>query len=434
MKTSTIQLSGSFPARYVGSEFPENLHGRFVPAGRGLAEVDDSTFDQQAKSRETVVLVGPADWPQNVYLAEAVFKSGFSVEFVSTDRLLPKALQWIRLREVPSFDPDVLADLMCSYEEDDRVRWIIPIAEDAIWAVRALLPDSVKVFSRLSTENAAVLSSKQSMRVFAEALGITVPQEFPIASLSEAVLASRSLGFPCVLKGEGGCGGAQVAVCRNDQDLNQGWARLQSKHPSLQSFISGNPWAAGGFFVNGQPIRVHLYEKLAQSPPGVGPPTRIRHDSPRELKEALLMITRAMKWTGFLQVDFIRAANGQFYFLEINPRPWGSMTAVNAGGSDIFSPFVDVLWSRTPVPDLENHDGWSGYVFPKPVLSQSFNGNLVSVLRTILSLRFWRSIPKGHSLTTRMYFEEILHPRKLYWGLSRRSSRSASSVFRKVQA
>jgi len=420
MKTLTLRRSIRIPARYQGSPLPVRVRNEFVPAGPAGEDLGARTIDHPEKSQETVVLVGPADWPQNIYLAEAVFNSGYRVEFVSTAWAYANVLPWLHVRQVESFDPAALADVIRSYSENDRVRWIIPLFEDTIWAIRKLLPNSVKVFSPLSEENTARLLSKQSMGRFAAGLGVTVPREFAVDSLNEAMAASHSLGFPCVLKGEAGCGGAQVAICRDNEELSQGWARLATKNPSLQQFIDGNPWAAGGFFLKGQPIRVHLYEKLEQSPPRIGPPTRIRHDSPSELREALFLIARTMEWTGFLQVDFIRAADGQFFFLEINPRPWGSMTAANVVGADIFGPFVDLLHNRMPKSCLENGDGWSGYVFPKPVLNHLTQGMLIGASLTMLTPKFWRSIPRGYPWAKRLFVAEFLNIRRAYWGVSRR--------------
>ncbi len=420
MKTLTLGRSIRLPARYQGSTLPVSLRGDLVPSSRTGVELGTRTPDHRETQQETVVLVGPADWPQNIYLAEAIFNSGYRVEFVTTPWAFANALPWLHLCQVESFDSDALAGVIRSAHENDRVRWIIPLAEDTIWAIRDLLPHSEKVFSPLSEENTARLLSKQSMQRFAAGLGITVPREFAIDSLNAAMLASHSLGFPCVLKGEAGCAGAQVAICHNEQELSLSWARLKEKKPSLQQFIDGNSWAAGGFFDKGQPVRVHIYEKLAQSPPRIGPPTRIRHDSPIELREALFLIAKSMKWTGFLQVDFIRAADGQFFFLEINPRPWGSMTAANVVGSDIFGPFIDLLHDRRLKPCLENGDGWSGYVFPKPVINQLSSGQLVGACLALLAPKFWLSIPSGYPWAKRLFVEEFLNVRKIYWALLRR--------------
>jgi len=411
------------PARYADSVLPPDPRLRFVSEGRTSAQFEGTTIEPQSELRATVVLVGNADWPQNIYLAAAVLNSGFRVEFISCGEAPPESLKWLHVRSVENFESDGFADLLCGDEKNEQVKWIIPIAEDAICAVRALLPQSAKVFPQLSNENAAMLASKQSMRVFAKSLGIPVPQEFETNSLSEAKLLAGALGFPCVLKGQGGSGGSQVAVCINEHQLDAGWAKLQRETLYLQQFIDGTPWAAGGFFVKGQPARVHLYEILTQSPLGVGPATRIRHDSPRALKESLFKIALEMKWTGYLQVDFIRGADDQFYFLEINPRPWGSMTAANVSGADIFAPLMDLLRGRTPVADLKNGDGWSGYVFPKPLLDQVFNGKFRAAMFTMFSPKFWRSVPRGYWPATRCFLVETLHPKKVYWGLTRRFDR-----------
>jgi predicted ATP-grasp superfamily ATP-dependent carboligase len=68
--------------------------------------------------------------------------------------------------------------------------------------------------------------------------------------------------------------------------------------------------------------------------------------------------------SGLASVDFIRRPNGDFAFLEINPRPWGSIGAARDAGVDLFTPLADLLRGTRREPDLAYDVGVSSSVFP----------------------------------------------------------------------
>ena len=67
--------------------------------------------------------------------------------------------------------------------------------------------------------------------------------------------------------------------------------------------------------------------KVAQYPPLVGPASRLETVDEPALLASALAVFAALELTGLASADFIRRRNGTFAFLEVNPRPWGSISA-----------------------------------------------------------------------------------------------------------
>jgi predicted ATP-grasp superfamily ATP-dependent carboligase len=70
------------------------------------------------------------------------------------------------------------------------------------------------------------------------------------------------------------------------------------------------------------------------------------------LTSAALRVFDVLQWTGLASADFVRAADGGFHFLEVNPRPWGSIAAAADAQVDLFTPLADLMCGGTPAPDL----------------------------------------------------------------------------------
>jgi hypothetical protein len=82
-----------------------------------------------------------------------------------------------------------------------------------------------------------------------------------------------------------------------------------------------------------------------------------------------LRVFEASGVTGIASADFVRDGRGAYHFLELNPRPWGSIAAARDAGVDLFSPLV-ALWSGHSITaDLLFRTGVRSAVFPLALLS-----------------------------------------------------------------
>lgn len=348
---------------------------------------------QPHQHTHNVVLIGQLDWPQNIYLAKALHDGGFQVRMLS-DGVQPKDLaHWLTVESMDLGDTAALSARIRELAEDPATGWILPLDEDAIHASHLAAADSGKLFPNIPADQRDMLQQKSAMGEFAQSVGVPTPTTVRITHDAEALKLAAQMGFPIVLKGETGFAGNTVAVCDDMPALEAALQRLARHNKLLQQHVAGVNWGCGGFFVDGELIRVHAYEIVEQTPPRCGPASKVRHASEPDLICAMSALGRALHWQGFMQADFIRDANGTFWFLEINPRPWGSMTAAVAAGNDLFAPLVDVLHGIQPQAVPQPGTEWCGTVFPKPLLSQARQRQWARVAMTLMSPRYWRSAP-----------------------------------------
>lgn len=358
---------------------------------------------------KTILLLGQIDWPENICLARALHDAGWAVEFATTEAGGEALAGWMRLRQIEAFGPASVRALLDEAGCRPEMAWILPLDETTIQLCNELAPDDVKLLPRIPTEQRLMLENKSSMSAYAASLGISIPEMIQVDEQQSLLEQARGIAYPLVLKAEVGGGGENVALCADEAALVAAQTRVPPPQRILQRLIQGRPWKAGGFYIAGQPVLRQCFEVMMQAPARTGPPAYVRNDSPPELLASLDRMAASLNWTGYFQIDMIRDAQGRFYFLEINPRPWSAMIAALPAGTPIFAPLCDYLAGRAPRTYLPQRDGWEGYVFPRPVSVQARELDGWGILRTLCTPAFWRSMPAldRHSL--------IYLCKRIYW-------------------
>jgi hypothetical protein len=376
----------------------------------------------------TVVLVGQIEWPQFLYMGLALHRAGFQVVTV-TDIDQPKELaSWLRVITVGSLASAQFERALRELDAQADVRWILPLEEAAIEACHDALPDSPKLYPRIPLATRQLLEKKTAMGELATSVGVRAPQWMPVANAHDATTKAARMGFPLVLKGEAGHAGKTVVICQDQRELDDGLVRLAGQPLFLQTYIQGQNWGCGAFFVEGKACTMQAYEILDQLPAVTGPAARLRIAYPEELCEGLQRMGAALKWNGFLQADYMRTADGQFYFLELNPRAWGSMTAGGPGSMNSFKPLTQALQGQTVDVQPRIAAGWVGDTFPKPALSHADMGHALACLGTALRPSFWLSAPTW-DLSVMRFFAKLS-----FWKWRNRQARAVATKSRGAKA
>ncbi len=182
------------------------------------------------------------------------------------------------------------------------------------------------------------LENKQSANELARALGLAVPASITPGSREEIHRFARHHGYPVVLK-----------KCHSSSALDVHFLRKDMSERDLAALISADGWQAGQYlvqaWVQGETYGVSLlmnhgetrarfvHRRLREMHFSGGPSTtRIsaRHPVIEAQAERLLA---AVKFHGVAMVEFrCDPATNQAWFIEVNPRFWGSVgLAINAG-------------------------------------------------------------------------------------------------------
>ncbi|HEY0195643.1 MAG TPA: ATP-grasp domain-containing protein [Kofleriaceae bacterium] len=251
---------------------------------------------------------------------------------------------------------------------------VLPLTERWAYTLWDLAPAwADRVYPATAPWQRALLRDKLTMSEHVAAHGVAIPWQRRLAA--EADLELDLAALPVVVKAARGAGGTQVHIVETAADLARARAAVaRGGDWGVQELIPGPTFLVGGVFQRGRAIRQYAAEKVEQYPTRTGPAIRLRSASDPRLLALAARVIGALDWTGFASVDFVRAADGDYRFLEVNPRPWGSLSAARLAGVDLFTPFAELLAGGSPAADLAFADGHDCRIFPRYLLAPAYRG------------------------------------------------------------
>ncbi|MHB1909401.1 MAG: acetyl-CoA carboxylase biotin carboxylase subunit [Nitrososphaerales archaeon] len=201
---------------------------------------------------------------------------------------------------------------------------------------RACKENAIK-FIGPSPETLEKSSNKLECKKLAEKNGVPVIpySKEPVADSDEAVKLSKDIGFPVLIKSAFGGGGRGIKQAENSEQVKEAFE--SSKREAKGSF---GRFAA---FIEKKLVKprhieiqvlasddsselVHLgerecsiqrrYQKLVE----LSPSPVVDEDTRKKVGEYAIKACRAVKYANAGTVEFLRDADGNFYFLEINSR------------------------------------------------------------------------------------------------------------------
>lgn len=115
----------------------------------------------------------------------------------------------------------------------------------------------------------------------------------------------------------------------------------------IQQFIEGQGAGFSGFFEKGDIVAGHAHIRLAEYPISGGSSVW-RADLPKKhqknIRNAVSTLLKQIPWSGFAMFEFKLTPNGELYFIECNPRIWGS---IHQGLANDTNYFLSLLGKQT---------------------------------------------------------------------------------------
>ena len=237
---------------------------------------------------------------------------------------------------------------------EDILEIIIPLLGSKAWRA---LPTSAPSCLRLMT-------SKNEVLDLAKRSGVSVPATIVPDGEEQLEVVARELGMPLVIKGEKGESGQNVRIVQRLADVHAAYREVRASEasyggrPALQEFVRGTAYSVGGLFQDGRPLRICAHRKILTYPPGGGWTVKGVTAKPPNLLEEAFKVFAALKYTGLGHVEFVREEpGGEFKFLELNPRVWGSIGIARYAGVDLFSAYQRLAAGLPVAPDLSYRQG-----------------------------------------------------------------------------
>ncbi len=249
----------------------------------------------------------------------------------------------VRLLHKGSMSPEHQVAWVREQEDREQYTLIVPSSEQSLWALQAVCDgDTVREKAILpSWSSVSTALNKIETRKLAEQLGVPVPKSRVLDVGSSAPTAG---GYPVVLKTpvsqvvvDGIYRYAEPRVTCSEavrEHFLEEW--LGSGHVEQveeQAYVPGRGCGVSCLYERGK-LRWHFtHERLHEFPLTGGASTyRRAAETPEGLLSAARSMLDALGWHGLAMVEFRVDGAGRGLFLEINPRPWGSLPlAVKAG-------------------------------------------------------------------------------------------------------
>jgi hypothetical protein len=287
---------------------------------------------------------------------------------------------------------------------------VVPLTEPiqrALWEARPSW--SALVFPHVDAWQCALLGDKHRLAEIVGARGVSIPAHCPLADAASVRAACASLGLPLVVKGCRGRGGTATHIARSERDALRAFGALRDAGIAAfaQEFVGGGSFLVGGVFDRGRPIRAYAAAKLAQYPARTGPGARLRSTHDEQLLNAAAAVMDALSWTGIASLDFARDEAGRYFFLGVNPRPWGSIAVAEDAGVDLYAALAQLLRGEAPDAMLAFDEGVDCAVLPLAMLSPEAwraPGALAATVRSLRGAqgRIWRPAGQGMHLAHRL--------------------------------
>lgn len=185
------------------------------------------------------------------------------------------------------------------------------------------------------------LHLKDRAQKLAADLGIPTPRTISPSNFDEVQTFAKDIGFPVVLKLLNTNSGKGVFYAHDMEKLRAFYDKLHNENQQLilQEYVKGDGYGVSLLLNRGQVRASFTHKRLREKTSTGGTSTKRISTRNEELEEYAARILASVDFHGVAMVEFKydeTAARG--WFIEINPRFWGSLALPIAAGVDF--PFL----------------------------------------------------------------------------------------------
>jgi predicted ATP-grasp superfamily ATP-dependent carboligase len=195
---------------------------------------------------------------------------------------------------------------------------------------------------------------KKKTATLCNSLGIKTPKLYDFDNISDVQDRIGELQFPVVVKSSNEL---QKFPTRYFSDKDTLLASLKMSEafrlqnnwafPIIQQRIQGKGVGYFGVFDNGNVVSQFMHVRIRETPAAGGASSCAKSIFLSELEDQGRRVLKSLKWTGPAMVEFkLNESDGELYFMEINPKLWGSLDLAISCGVNIPADIVSLAGKK----------------------------------------------------------------------------------------
>lgn len=248
---------------------------------------------------------------------------------------------------VPKFDSDNYISSLLEICKKENVQGIIPLFEkefDLLDKNKNLLRDNNVELILSNYEIIKTFNDKKNTDKFFLDNNIRTPQKY-----TEDDLEDESI-YPIIIKPRDGMGSKGVFKANNSEEGKFFYKYVEN--PIAQKFINGEEYTVDLFCdIDGNAITVIPRKRIEVRSGEVSKTSTVKD---MDIIEEVISITKKIKFYGPITIQCIKDDDGNIFFIEINPRFGGGVTASIYSGIDYGFMIKSILKKEKMEPTIGN--------------------------------------------------------------------------------
>lgn len=282
------------------------------------------------------ILLVDEGWVQTLWLAQSLLERGVAVEIASTaGSHYPYRVMGIRAHRLPAGD-DLRRQALGRIVSEGDYDQVVPLTERFLLLAASVRACDAKLALPVPRDRLALIESRTRMLEFVASLGFDIPPQERLPDEDGIERAAARLGWPLVIRGSQGEGGAQVRIAADIPAARKAWREIRAispERPFAQQFVSGHIVVLAGLFRQGRAILASASRPIERWP-GATSPSTVQETIQDPGLSAWLKLFEALDYTGLASMELMRRPDGGYTFIELNPRSWAAVAAFRRAGVD----------------------------------------------------------------------------------------------------
>jgi protein-tyrosine-phosphatase/predicted ATP-grasp superfamily ATP-dependent carboligase len=265
----------------------------------------------------------------------------------STDSLVRYSTYVKKVHDIPPYSTvdDLWKKELISILQHEKFDLVLPCSDPTLIPLHIHRED-LERYGRiylLSQENFEVVFNKIKMNHIARRLGINLPKEHCVQGAGELEQAlGLEMTYPVIVKPQSSftvrdlSRKNHVKLARSPKDLRKFGKKLLHNGPiQIQEYFEGIGSGVGVLVENGELLFAIQHQRIHEPIGGGGSSYRKTVPLDKDLFSAVKILMEELKYTGIAMVEFrVNLNTGNWIFVELNGRFWGSLPLAVAAGAD----------------------------------------------------------------------------------------------------